>query len=129
MKKTSLVALSFVSLIGADWMSYDEALKVQAKTGQVIMIDVVRSDCHYCIDMEKEVFDNALMHKWLDKRFIMAKINLDYEKAPLGIKTSFTPSFFFIDKKQQLIKKIPGSWNIVDFKDLTKNIVKPFYKG
>ncbi len=124
MKKSSLLFLCFVSLSGAEWMSYNEALKVQSTTGKTIMIDVVRTDCHYCIDMEKAVFDDVEMSKWLNKRFILAKVNLDHEKAPLGIKTSFTPSFFFIDKNQELIKKIPGSWNISDFKDLTKNILK-----
>ncbi len=124
MRKTFLLFLCFVSLSGAEWMNYEDALKLQARTGKIIMIDIVRTNCHYCVDMEKAVFDDKEMHKWLEKRFIMAKVNLDHEKAPLGIKTTFTPSFFFIDKNQKIVKKFPGSWNIEDFKDLTRKIIK-----
>ena len=111
-----------VSLFALEFHTYEEALKLQKKTGKIIMIDVVRSDCHYCKDMQKEVFDNKEMSLWLKKRFIPVKLNLDFDELPLGIHIYFTPTFFFIDADQQIIKKIPGSWNIQDFKDLTKNI-------
>ena len=86
------------------------------------MLDVIRSDCHYCSDMDKNVFGDKEMSRYLSDKFIAAKINLDKEKLPLGLKVFFTPSFFFINDKQEIVKKIPGSWNIADFKDLTKNI-------
>ena len=86
------------------------------------MIDVVRTDCHYCEDMQKEVLENPEMSKYLNKRFISVKMDLDKQKLPLGMKVDFTPTFFFIDANNVIIKKIPGSWNIADFTDLTKNI-------
>lgn len=123
MNKIILIILSgFVSLFALEFHTYDEALKLQKESGKIIMLDVVRSDCHYCIKMKKEVFDDEKMSKWLEERFIPVKLNLDFDDLPLGIKVYFTPSFFFIDVNHKIIKKIPGSWNIQDFKDLTKNI-------
>ena len=86
------------------------------------MIDVIRTDCHYCEDMDKDVFQNNEMSEWLENRFIPVKLNLKNDKLPLGIQVHFTPTFFFVDTNGKIVKKIPGSWNIEDFKDLTKGI-------
>lgn len=86
------------------------------------MIDVVRTNCHYCKDMDKAVFEDKAMAQWIDERFIPVKINLDYEQLPLGLSVSFTPTFYFVDENHQILKKVPGSWNIEDFKSLTESI-------
>lgn len=117
-----LMLLSIVSLWGLEFHSYEEALKIQKKTKKIIMIDVMRTDCHYCIKMKKEVFDDPEMSTWLQKRFIPVELNLDFDDLPLGIHVYFTPTFFFVDENQKIVKKIPGSWDIQDFKDLTINI-------
>lgn len=114
--------LSISSLLGVEFHSYEEALKLQKSSGKIIMIDVIRTDCHYCEDMDEQVFKNAAMSKWLEQRFIPVQLNLDNDKLPLGLQVSFTPTFFFVDKKANIVKTIPGSWNIEDFKDLTKGI-------
>ena len=117
-----VIILSICSLWGVEFHTYEEALKLQKKTKKIIMIDVMRTECHYCIEMEEKVFDNPKMSQWIQKRFIPVKLNLDFDELPLGLHVYFTPTFFFVDKNQKVIKKIPGSWNIKDFKDLTKNI-------
>jgi len=117
-----LLLVSTFSLWAIEWMSYSDALELQKKNGKIIMLDMVRSECHYCNEMELEVFENKEMIKWIDERFITVKINLDKDRIPRGIKVTFTPSFFFVDKNGSIVKKIPGAWNIVDFKDLTRGI-------
>ena len=117
-----VILLSFTSLFAVEFHAYEDALKLQKKSNKIIMIDVVRTGCHYCEDMDKKVFQNAAMSRWLDERFISVKMNLDKEKLPLGIKVNFTPTFYFINRNNKIVKTIPGSWNIEDFKDLTKDI-------
>ena len=86
------------------------------------MIEVVRSGCHYCEDMQEDVFEDEEMSKWLNERFIPVQINLDNEKLPLDVKVVFTPTFYFVNAKKEIVKKVPGAWNITDFKDLTRKI-------
>ena len=114
--------VSFSSLFVVEFYSYEDALKLQKKSNKIIMIDVIRTDCHYCEDMDKNVFQNEEMSTWLEKRFIPVQLNLDHDKLPLGLNVHFTPTFFFVNKNAKVVKKIPGSWNIEDFKDLTKDI-------
>ena len=121
-KISILLLLAVISLGATQWKSYDAGLLEQKSSHKPIMIDVVRTNCHYCIKMEKAVFEDKEMSAWLEKKFIPVKINLDNEKLPLGLTTSFTPTFYFVDENHNILKKIPGSWNIEDFKDLTRNI-------
>lgn len=123
MKKIVLsLCLASLSLFAFEFKSYNAALLEQKKTDKLIMIDVVRTGCHYCEDMDKEVFENKEMGKWIQQRFIPVKINLDEEELPLGLEVSFTPTFYFIDKDKKIVKKIPGAWNIEDFKSLTEKL-------
>ena len=123
MNKIVLVLLaSAVSLFSLEFHNYEDALKIQKESGKIIMIDVVRSDCHYCHKMDAGVFNDAQMSKWIEQKFIPVKLDLDFDDIPLGIKVHFTPTFFFVNKEQKIVKIVPGSWNIQDFKDLTKNI-------
>lgn len=117
-----LLTFSISALLAVEFHSYEDALKMQKKSKKIIMIDVVRTGCHYCEDMDRDVFKDKEMSKWLEERFIAVKINLDDEELPLGMKVSFTPTFYFLDADKKILKTIPGSWNIEDFKDLTKGI-------
>ncbi|EDZ61958.1 hypothetical protein SMGD1_0055 [Sulfurimonas gotlandica GD1] len=110
------------SLLSVEFHSYKDALKLQEQSKKIIMIDVVKTGCHYCEDMDRNVFRDKEMSKWLNERFISVKINLNNEELPLGIKVHFTPTFYFVDSNKKILKTIPGSWNIEDFKDLTKGI-------
>jgi len=117
-----VLLFTFFSLHAVEWKTYEEALKLQKKTSKIIMIDAMRSNCHFCIDMCREVFRDKNMSKWLEDRFILVKLNLDTDEVPLDIKVHMTPTFFFVDKNQKIVKKIPGAWNIEDFKSLTQKI-------
>ncbi|WP_310440942.1 thioredoxin fold domain-containing protein [Sulfurimonas sp.] len=111
----------FVSLFGVDWQNYEEAKKVQQKSSKIIMIDVVRDNCRYCILMDKLLEDREFS-SWIAERFIPVKINMKHDKIDLKLDVKMTPTFYFLDKNQKILKIIPGSWSKEDFKDLTKNI-------
>ena len=47
---------------------------------------------------------------------------MDFDDIPLNLNPKMTPTFYFISKEEKILKVIPGSWNIEDFKDLTRKI-------
>ena len=112
----------FLNLSAMDWHTYEEAVKLQEKNSKIIMIDAVRTYCQYCKKISKEVFEDKEMTKWIQERFISVKLNLDFDDMPLDLEVKMTPTFYFIDKNQKIVKIIPGSWNIEDFKELTEKI-------
>ncbi|MBU0631848.1 DUF255 domain-containing protein [bacterium] len=117
-----LCLITALSLYAVQWREYETALTEQKISKKPIMLDIVRTGCHYCSDMEKKVFDDKEMSQWIEERFIPVKLNKDYETLPLGIEVMFTPTFYFVDTKGKILKRVPGSWNIQDFKDLTEMI-------
>jgi len=67
-------------------------------------------------------FKIAKMSKWINSKFIPVKIDMDFDDIPLNLNPKMTPTFYFISKEEKILKVIPGSWNIEDFKDLTRKI-------
>ena len=122
MSKIVLVLLLFSSLFAFKWQTYEAARELQKISNKLIMIDVVRTGCHYCEEMDENVFQDKEMARWIEKRFIPVKLNLDFDDLPLGIKVMFTPTFFFVNTQEKIVKKIPGAWNIEDFKALVKDL-------
>lgn len=107
---------------GTQWRSWDMALEEAALTQKIIMVDAVKDDCRFCTRMDKNVFEDAQMAAYLEKRFIPVKINLSHSTMPMGIRVQVTPSFYFFTAHKKLIKTIQGSWNQEDFTDLLDNI-------
>ncbi|MEE8588516.1 MAG: DUF255 domain-containing protein [Sulfurimonadaceae bacterium] len=119
-----LTAMLFSSLFaeGVQWRSWDAGMKEAKATDKIIMIDAVRTGCHYCVEMEAAVFKDEAMAAYIEKRFIPVKINLAEERLPLGLDVSMTPTFFFITKEGVLLKKVPGSWNQEDFRSFLDGV-------
>ncbi len=104
------------------WQTYESAVADAKKSNKIIMIDAVRTGCHYCADMEHNVFDDPKVSAWIEARFIPVKINISKEQMPLGIDVAMTPTFYFINSEAVLIKRIPGSWSWEDFESMLSTI-------
>jgi thioredoxin-related protein len=74
---------------------YNEALELAKKEGKIILLELVSTDCTFCDRMEKEVLSQPQVQEAIQKDFILAKINVDYEQIPLGLSEQMTPMFVF----------------------------------
>jgi len=119
----NIVALFVLTsaIFASDWTSYKDAMELQKKNAKPIMVEITSSHCGYCQKMDRAVFENKDMRKWLEDRFILVKLDSRNDNVPSMLDYDVTPTFFFI-KSGKVIKKIPSSWNIEDFKSLTKDI-------
>ena len=117
-----ILCFGLLNLQAITWHSLEDAQKLQKQSSKIIMLNISASHCQYCKKMDKNVFKNAQTSKWLEKRFIAVKIDMDNEEVPFMLDVRVTPTFYFIDSKENIVKVIPGSWNIEDFKDLSGKI-------
>ena len=104
--------------------SFDVALKKAAENDKIIMIKATSKHCHYCKKMDREVFVESEVVQTLQKDFISVSVDVGKDTMPLGLKAGMTPTFFFINKEGQVIKSIPGAWNVEDFLEILKEIKK-----
>jgi len=119
-----LIVLGSTALMAIEWKSFEAGLKQAKAENKIVMIDAVRTGCHYCEAMEKAVFDDANMSRYIEKNFVPVQINISNETLPLGLHVSMTPTFLFLSKNEKLIKKVRGSWNQEDFKSILNGIKK-----
>ena len=117
-----VLCFGLINLNAVTWHSFKDAQSLQKQSSKIMMIYVTASHCQYCKRMDKNVFQDTKMSKWLDNRFIPVKIDIDFDDIPLNLNTKMTPTFYFVDKKEKILKVIPGSWGADDFKDLLEKI-------
>jgi len=99
-------------------MDVQKLLKEAQRSGRVIIIEASSPSCHYCKKMEREVIDTPAIREKLSRDFILAEVNVDSQRLPLGLEKVYqkiTPSFFFLSPEGKLLAHFPGSWNQHDF--------------
>jgi len=97
------------------------------KENKIIIIEASSKDCHFCKKMKKEVIQTKEIQALLQKDFILIEVDVDKTQLPFGLKKVYkgiTPSFFFLDKKGELLNHFPGSWNKKDFSMILREHIK-----
>lgn len=75
--------------------SFDNALKIAKEEDKIILLEVVATDCPFCDKMKNEVLSKESVQKAINKDFVLAKVNIDYDEMPLGLTEQMTPMFVF----------------------------------
>jgi len=121
MSKVALLSLLPLLLYAVEWRSWQQGKAEAAAKQKNILVALVRDGCHYCHDMERDVFNDAKMSQWITSCFVPVKVNLSVQKAPFEVRIPMTPTFVIARPDGTVIKTIPGSWNIPDFIALTSS--------
>jgi len=103
---------------------YQKALSLVEKQDKPMMIKLTSEDCHFCKKMDSKVLNDSEVKSFLSKNFILLNIDVKKEKLPLPLDYSVTPTFFFIDKDENVIYKIQGAWHKKDFMELLTMVLK-----
>ena len=119
MNKLLLLLLLPALLFGLEWRTWEQGVAEAKKADKPLLVAFMRDDCHYCHDMERAVFDDPETASWIVSCFVPVKVNLSERKPPFEVRISMTPTFVLLQPDGTVIKTVPGSWNIDDFKALT----------
>ena len=104
--------------------TYQKALSLIAKDDRLMMLKLTSEDCHFCKKMDSEVLVDKEVKSFLNKNFVLLNIDVKKEELPLPLDYSVTPTFFFIDKHENIIYKIQGAWHKKDFMELLSMVLK-----
>jgi thioredoxin-related protein len=116
-----LLLLLPVMLLGVEWRTWEQGASEAKKVRKPLLVAFVRDGCHYCHDMERKVFDDDGMSRWIASCFVPVKVNLSERGTPFEARIPMTPTFVLLQPDGTVIKTVPGSWNIPDFKALTSS--------
>jgi len=104
--------------------SYSKAFEEAKLKHKQLIIKLTAEHCRYCKKMDKEVFEDKDVVEKVNKNFVVLELDVNKDKLPLGITKTMTPTFFFVNEEAKIVRKIPGSWNKVDFLDLLQSSLK-----
>jgi len=111
---------NIVKLKSVKYEGFEQALHEAKKEHKVIMLEVMSKECHFCRKMDREVLIEKEVLDALKKDFISVKIDISTTKLPLGLTTTLTPSFIFIDENSKVFLTMPGAWKKDDFLHILK---------
>ena len=100
-----------------DWFPWgDEAFKKAKEENKIIFLSIGYSSCHWCHVMEREVFENEEIAKFLNEHFVSIKV--DREERP-DIDRYYQEAY-------QILNQRAGGWPLSIFMTPDK---KPFFAG
>jgi thioredoxin-related protein len=97
------------------YYSYNDAFQIAQKERKIIMMTVVANNCPFCEKMEKEVVSESSVAEVLEDDFVLVKVNEDEEAVPFGMSRMMTPTYIFIDKTENILFMVPGSYTKDEF--------------
>ena len=107
-----------------DYVTYEDALNIANKDNKTIMIKMTSEHCRYCQRMDKKVMVEKEVISALKKDFVSVEIDVDNDEIPLELNRTMTPTFIFLNKKEEIINQIAGSWDKEDFLDILNSAIK-----
>ena len=146
MKKTHLILLTILSIFSIcklnaqtatnnkiNWMTFEEAVKLNETNPKKIFIDVYTDWCGWCTKMDQTTFTDKNVVAYMNENFYAVKFNAEQaepiefsgytftNKNPNGVrkgthelaqallqgKMSY-PSYVFMNENNQLITTVPG---------------------
>lgn len=114
-----------------NWISFEEAVKLNKTTPKKFLIDVYTDWCGYCKKMDRETYENANVIEVLNKHFYTVKLNAEQREpitykektfkfvpngnrgfnefaySILNGKMSY-PSTVFLSQEESIIETLPG---------------------
>jgi len=105
-------------------VAYEKALKIAQKEHKIILIKLTREHCHFCQQMNREVFADAEVIAMLNQAFVVVEIDIGKSPLPLGLKRGMTPTFIFVTETEKIMAKIPGAWRKKDFLSILNEAIK-----
>jgi thioredoxin-related protein len=104
------------------FVDFKEAKALAKAQKKIIMVEVTRPTCHYCIKMERTTLSDPEVVSAIMKDFIPVRVDVSQESLPDGLEWRMTPTFLFIDYDGTLIKSIPGAWMKEDFLKILEEV-------
>lgn len=157
MKRANIIIIAVISLfitnnISAqdvkkiNWMTFEEAVKLNETAPKKIFIDVYTDWCGWCTKMDQTTFVDPMIVEYMNENFYAVKFNAE-QKEPVefmgytfvndatGAKRSTHqlaaallqgkmsyPSYVFMNEKNQALTVVPGYSKAEDFITILKYI-------
>ena len=124
MKKIVLLLAFLVASVYADVKYTDmfDAYDVAKDEKKLVLVMLSQKGCAGCQYMESVVFTNKDVSAYLEKAYVTVHIDIHEDSAPIGMDHFATPTFYFVDADEKILKRLNGGENAKDFLTTLKKV-------
>lgn len=126
MKKIVLILLLTLSSVFAE-VAYTHIFDVYEeaqKQNKLVLIMLSQKGCPGCEHMQEVVFENEEVNKYMKEKYLVVHIDVYEEGAPDGLEFFATPTFYFLDEEENILKRLNGGENEKEFLETLKTVAK-----
>lgn len=113
---------------GIQWMSYDEGRQRSEAENKKVFLVFNADWCRYCLQMEKETFQNPTVIAYVNRNFVPISVNSDRQQnvaAEFGVRG--LPSTWFLAENGDRIGNRPGYIDATEMLSILKYIGSDSY--
>lgn len=126
MKKLSLF-LALVLFVGTlpakdlQWRKFNDGIAEAKRTGKKVLVDVYTDWCKWCKKMDEVTYKDAKVKEYLEKNFVLIKLNAEGSEAitysgqkmspgefAQGMRIDGYPATLFLQANSEAITVLPG---------------------
>ncbi|HIP20364.1 MAG TPA: DUF255 domain-containing protein [Sulfurimonas sp.] len=117
MKKIVIVLLLLASSVFAEveWDDMFDAYDDAKASNKIVMVMLSREGCPGCEYMKSVVFEDKQVNKLLKEGFIAVELDVQQDFVPQNLECFATPTFYFLDADEKILKHINGGEQIKKF--------------
>ena len=116
MKKIVLLILLATSMFAkVEWIDIFDAYDDAKASNKVVMVMLSRQGCPGCERMFNVVFEDKKVSKLLKEDFISVNIDVYEDSVPKNLDYFATPTFYFLDGDEKILKRLDGGENAGKF--------------
>ena len=133
------------------WLSFEQAVKLNEENPKKILIDVYTDWCGWCKKMKKQTFNHPKIAQYINEEFYPVRFDAESKKEVRFRGKTFTrkdksgrkphelavallqgrmsyPSVAYLDGQNRLITAVPGFYSPEDYEPILKYFVNEAYK-
>ena len=117
------------------WIGFNEGIKRAASENKLILVDVYTDWCHWCKEMDKNVYTNDSIIELISKNYIPVKLNAESDDVIVFKDESITkrqwsanmgvtgyPTTIFLGSDGEPITLLPGYVDVPLFSDVLQYV-------
>lgn len=96
---------------------YAAALASAKSEDKKILLMLSKKECPACWWMKNVAFKDEALAKRIKDNFVTIMIDIEKQEVPMNLEFIGTPTFYFLDKKQDQLSRIDGARNVKQFNE------------